>query len=104
MSPQEEVRAILLDLAGKNPKTLRVGGCPVTQLAPSSVVLTLEVWCADAPTAGAVKSNLLEQIKKRFDEEGIQIPFPHTTVVLERDSQRKLNHEPKIIPTNEKQS
>ena len=47
----DTARAILLDLAGKNPKTEKVCGCPVTQLAASGVVLTLEVWCADTPTA-----------------------------------------------------
>jgi small-conductance mechanosensitive channel len=86
----DKARAILLDLAGKNPKAQRVCGCPVTQLASSSVVLTLDVWCADAPTASALKSDLLEQAKKRFADEGIQIPFPHTTVILQRDFHRKL--------------
>ena len=88
----DKARAILLDLARKNPKAQQVCDCPVTQLAPSSVVLTLDVWCADAPTAGAFKSDLLEQAKRRFADEGIQIPFPHTTVILQRDFDRKLDH------------
>ncbi len=81
----DKSRAILVDLAGKHPKAREVCACPVTQLAPSSVVLTLEVWCADALTAGTLKSDLLEQAKKRFADEGIQIPYPHTTVILERE-------------------
>jgi small-conductance mechanosensitive channel len=82
----DKARAILLDLAGKHPKAKQVCGCPVTQLAPSSVVLTLEVWCDDTPTAGALKSDLLEQAKKRFPREGVEIAFPRTTVILKSET------------------
>jgi small-conductance mechanosensitive channel len=47
----DQTRAILLDLAHKNPKAVKICGCPVTQLASSNVVLTLGVWCSDALTA-----------------------------------------------------
>jgi len=59
----DKARAILLELAGKNPKAERVSGCPVTQLSASSVVLTLEAWCADAPTAGALSPTCLNRPK-----------------------------------------
>jgi small-conductance mechanosensitive channel len=84
-SDLDKARAILMDLAGKHRKALQVCACPVTQLASSSVVLTLQVWCADALTAGTLKTDLLEQAKKRFADEGIQIPYPHTTVILQRE-------------------
>ena len=84
-SDLDKARAILLDLAGKHPMAKKVCGCPVTQLAPSSVVLTLEVWCDDAPSAGALKSDLLEQTKKRFSLEGIEIPSPRTTVTVKME-------------------
>jgi len=69
----DKARAILLELAGKNPKANRVIDCPVTQLSSAGVVLNLEAWCADARTAGLLKSELLEQAKKRFAAEGIKI-------------------------------
>ena len=47
----DKARAILLDLAGKHPKAKQVCGCPLTQLGSSGVVLSLDVWCADALTA-----------------------------------------------------
>ena len=69
----DKARAILLELAGKNSKAQLVVDCPVTQLSSSGVVLTLEAWSMDAPTAVALKSDLLEQAKKRFAAEGIKI-------------------------------
>ena len=96
----DQARGILLELARKNPKAGQVCGCPVTQLAPSSVMLTLEVWCSDALTAGAFKSSMLEEIKKRFSKEGIQIPFPHSTVMPERDLHPKLSHESEVQRAN----
>ena len=81
----DKARAILLELAGKHPKTVQVCGCPLTQLGASGIVLTLDVWCADALTAIALKCDLLEQAKKRFALEGIGLPLPQTTVVLKDD-------------------
>ena len=92
-SDLDRARAILLELAGKHPQAQKVCGCPVTQLAGSSVVLTLEVWCADTPTAGSLRSELLEQAKKRFGKEGIQVQFPHNTVILQRDFERTYTPE-----------
>ncbi|SPE55381.1 conserved membrane hypothetical protein [Verrucomicrobia bacterium] len=100
----DHARAILLDLASKNPKAQQVCGCPVTQLTPAGVVLTLTVWCADAPTADALKCDLLEQAQKRFADEGIRNPFPHTTVTLQRELQRTSDHETGTIRVNEKQN
>ena len=51
-------------------------------LGPSSVDLSLRVWCADSADAWSVKTDLTEQIKKRFDAEGIEIPYAYQNVVL----------------------
>jgi len=67
-------RAILLEIAGNNPKTQKIAGCPVTNLNGSGVELTLSLWCADSLIAGALKCELLEAIKKRFSAAGIKIP------------------------------
>jgi small conductance mechanosensitive channel len=81
----DKARAILLELARQHPKSLEVCGCPVTQLGPAGIVLSPTVWCADLPTAGAVKSDLLEQAIKRFTAEGIALPVPQTAVTLKTD-------------------
>ena len=85
----DKARAILLDLGSKHPKATQVCGCPLTQLGASGVVLSLDMWCADAFTAIALKCDLLEQAKKRFALEGIGLPLPQTTVVLKDD--RRIN-------------
>jgi len=81
----DKARAILLELAGKHPRAREVCGCPVTQLGSSGVVLTLDVWCADALAAIALRCDLLEQATKRFARENIGIPLPKMVVVLSDD-------------------
>jgi small-conductance mechanosensitive channel len=78
----DKARAILLDLAGKHAKAKQVCGCPLTQLNNSGVVLSLDVWCADALAAITFRCDVLEQAAKRFAVEGIRISIPQTTVLL----------------------
>ena len=75
---------LLLDLAGKNPKAQQACDCSVTQLASSSVRLTLDMWRADTRSANVLKSGLLDRPQKRFTDEGIPIPFLHTKVIQQR--------------------
>lgn len=51
----------------------------ITALADSSVNFALRSWVRNADF-GAVRFSLLENIKKRFDEVGIEIPFPQMDV------------------------
>lgn len=53
----------------------------VTNWADSSVLLRVWIWAKDAPSAFVMGCDLLESIKERFDREGIEIPFPHRTIV-----------------------
>ena len=80
----DKARAILLELGGKNRKATVVCGCPVTQLAPSGVILTLDMWCVDALTAIALKWEVLEAAKKRFASKGIGLPVTQSTLVLKQ--------------------
>ena len=88
----DKARAILLDLAGKHPRAKQVCGCPLTQLGASGVVLSLDVWCADALSAIAFRCDLLEQAVKRFKLEGIHLSIPQTMVLLRDD--RPFNGKP----------
>ena len=72
-SDLDQARAILLEIAGKNPKAQKICGCPVTRLDGSGIELTLSVWCADSLVAGDLKCDLLEEIKKKFDAKGIKL-------------------------------
>lgn len=82
----DKARSILVDLAGAHPLVEAVVGCPVTQLGDSSVLLSLLAWVADSDEARQLTFDVLEQAKKRFDAEGIEIPFPYRDVVLKKDA------------------
>jgi len=88
----DKARAILLDLAEKHLKAVKVCGCPLTQLGSSGVVLSLDVWCEDALAAITFRWDMLEQATKRFATEGIRISISQTTVLLK--DERHLKHPP----------
>lgn len=52
----------------------------VVLLGESSVTLRAWAWASDSPRGFIMQCDLLESIKKRFDREGIVIPFPQRTV------------------------
>jgi moderate conductance mechanosensitive channel len=69
------------DVALEAPHMLRLDG-----FADSA--LTIKILCKTAPSEQwAVKGELLRRLKKEFDKEGIEIPFPQ--VVVHGDSPRK---------------
>lgn len=78
----ELARFILIDIAGHNPKTQTIAGCPITRLDGSGVELTLSIWCADSLVAGGLKCDLLEVIRKRFSAEGIHFPQPQRVILV----------------------
>lgn len=51
-------------------------------LGDFSVNLRAYAWAKDQVIAFAMQCDLLESIKKRFDNEGIEIPFPYRTLVF----------------------
>jgi small conductance mechanosensitive channel len=52
----------------------------VLELRDSSVHLRAWAWAQNAPDAFVLQCDTTESIKKRFDREGIVIPFPQRTV------------------------
>lgn len=55
----------------------------VIGLNDSAVMLRAWIWTKDQPTAFQLGCDLYESIKSRFDQEGIEIPFPHRKIVYE---------------------
>lgn len=51
----------------------------------SSVTLRAYFWANGLMDAVSAHYDLLESVKKRFDAEGIEIPFPYRTVVLKKE-------------------
>lgn len=55
----------------------------VTKLGDYSVNLRLTFWCADRTLCFKTGCDLLESVKKRFDIEKIEIPYPYRNIVYE---------------------
>jgi small-conductance mechanosensitive channel len=54
-------------------------------LSDFSVNLKAYVWTSGNDDAFVVKCDLLKSVKERFDNEGIEIPFPYRTIVFKKD-------------------
>lgn len=92
----DKARNIMLDEAYKNPllfdqrtkkeikdevPQLRV---IVSNLNESSIELRMSVWAKTSGDAFNLMAELRESIKKRFDSEGIEIPYPYQNIILKK--------------------
>tara|TARA_R110001606_G_scaffold198133_1_gene345664 strand:- start:1613 stop:2785 length:1173 start_codon:yes stop_codon:yes gene_type:complete len=68
----------------------------VIGLDDSAVTLRAWAWAENFGKAFEMKCDLYESIKKRFDKEGVEIPFPHRTMVFKESQLNKLTE--KITP------
>ncbi|MGP8329355.1 MAG: mechanosensitive ion channel family protein [Methanosarcinaceae archaeon] len=57
----------------------------VTELGDFAVNLRLTFWVANRSLAFITGCELIESIKKRFDAEGIEIPYPYRTIIYKKD-------------------
>ncbi len=75
------VRELLLEVVERNPRALMEPAAAVffDGYGDSALELRLAVW-ATRENFITLKNSLLEQIKNRFDQEGVEIPFPHRTL------------------------
>lgn len=77
------IREILLDVAEKNPTSL-MEPSPVVVFegfGESSLNFLFGVWATQANFL-KLKNGIQEDIKARFDAEGVEIPFPHRTLYV----------------------
>ncbi len=83
----DTVRKTLRELVDADERILKEPECliAVSELADSSVNFALRPW-AKTSDYWAVKFELTEAIKKRFDQDGISIPFPQQDVHLYKQS------------------
>lgn len=61
----------------------------VVELGDFSVNLRLLVWFKDRSIAYSSGCEIREAIKKRFDREGIEIPYPYRTIVYKTDLEKE---------------
>ena len=57
----------------------------VVEVGEYSIVMRLYLWLDSPMDLYAARWELNEAIKKRFDTEGIEIPFPYRTIVYKKD-------------------
>lgn len=83
---REEVMAHPLLIDPRTPIQIEEGqekvDVRVVALGESSINLRAWAWAKDAPDAFVMGCDLYESIKKRFDKEGVEIPFPYRTLVF----------------------
>ena len=60
----------------------------VTELGDFAVNLRMLIWFKDRSDAYSSGCEIREAIKKRFDNEGIEIPYPYRTIVYKTDIER----------------
>jgi len=77
----QKVREVLLDIADKEPLCLDEPEPDVRfqNFGDSGLEFLYAIWCVREDYL-KLKKNIMQQIKERFDEEGIEIPFPHRTL------------------------
>ncbi len=81
---REEIENHPLNFDNRTPEDIEKGTpkvmVRVILFADSSVNLRAWAWAEDVPNGFIMTCDVLESIKKRFDKEGIVIPFPQRTI------------------------
>ncbi len=82
------VRQVLMDIAGDNPLCLQEPAPEVvlSGFGPSSIDFLFMVW-ATKENLQNLQNTIYENIKKQFDEENIEIPFPHISLYAGKASE-----------------
>jgi len=91
---RDEVMKHPLHVDPRTPEQLANGDPEVTvrviMLGDSSVNLRAWAWAKNSPDGFILMCDLIESIKKRFDVEGVEIPFPHRTVVYKDKVEQEI--------------
>jgi len=86
---KEEVLKHPLHLDPRTPQDIEAGIeeviVRVVSLGDNSVNLRTWAWAKDTASGFILNCDLLEQIKNRFDEEGIEIPYQYQNLILKKE-------------------
>ena len=85
---KEDIELLLTKYKSGNIEKEEVITVLVRNLGDFSVDLRLLVWINDRSIAFDTGCELREAIKKAFDAEGVEIPFPYRTIVYKKDMEQ----------------
>jgi small-conductance mechanosensitive channel len=80
----EKAKALIIEVA-KSTEGVKATPEPVVitrRFGESSIDLELRVWIREARDRRAIGDTIGDQVKKKFDEHGIEIPFPRRDIVV----------------------
>lgn len=89
----DKAMQIMTDIAAKHPDCLPAEGLPsavVMDLEDSGIKLRVLSQAKDQSTAFSMTRDLLLQIKREFDANGVEIPYPKVQLVLEKELREKI--------------
>lgn len=90
-------RRLILEEANRCPYKDPAGDEPIVRVTGHldfSIGLRAYVWVKDIDDAWLARFWLFEHVKKRFDSEGVEIPFPYRTLVYKKDLPAARRDEP----------
>ncbi len=93
-SDLDKAMKIMVDVAKRHPNCLPIGDLPnavVMEFADSGINLRLLSRANDQPTAFMMARDLMLQIKKKFDANGIEIPYPRRYLVAGKEFGKMLS-------------
>jgi small-conductance mechanosensitive channel len=70
----------------------------VTELGDFAINLRMQMWFKDRSDAYSAGCEIREAIKTRFDEEGIEIPYPYRTIVYKTDIEKEKSSKKPASP------
>ncbi len=95
-------RRLILEEVFKCPHRDPKGEEPIVRVISHgdfSIGLRIYVWVSNVGDMWLTRFWLFEHVKKRFDIEGVEIPFPYRTVVFKKDlpaPQKQRNRDPSV--------
>jgi small conductance mechanosensitive channel len=92
----DKAREIILDMAKRHPLVLKDHEISVwvTELGDFAVNLRLSVDVPNRDVAYSTSCEIREAVKKKFDDEGIEIPYPYSNLIIQK-SQDPLSQKEK---------
>jgi small-conductance mechanosensitive channel len=70
----------------------------LTEFGDSAINLRMQVWFKDRSDAFTAGCEIREAIKTRFDDEGIEMPYPYRTIVFKKEEDKEKSSEKPASP------